>query len=100
MSQGSSHPKELGRDKQRIAAWAIIPMLILLVPFIAMQVTDEVQWDVADFVFAGVLLATAGIIYALLTPKSKTAIFHSAIGLVIIIVVVLIWIEFAVGIFS
>ena len=73
MSQGSSHSKELGRDTRRITAWAIIPLLILRVPFIAMQLTDEVQWDVADFAFAGVLLAAAGIIYALLTPKNKTA---------------------------
>jgi len=57
MSQGPSRSNELGRNPRRITAWAIFPLLLLLVPFIAMQFTAEVQWGVADFVFAGILLA-------------------------------------------
>ncbi len=100
MSQGPSRSNELGRNPRRITAWAIFPLLLLLVPFIAMQFTAEVQWGVADFVFAGILLAAAGLIFALLTPKRKTAMFRVIAGLVILIVIVLVWIELAVGIFD
>ena len=40
----------------------IIPLivsLILLVPFIAMQFTDEINWKPFDFVVAGLLLLGA-----------------------------------------
>jgi hypothetical protein len=35
--------------------------LILALPLVAMQITDEVVWSLADFVAAGVLLATIGV---------------------------------------
>jgi len=42
-------------SRWRIAAWAAAALLLLL-PLVAMQFTDEVVWDVADFAFAGALL--------------------------------------------
>lgn len=41
---------------------ALATALILLVPLVAMQFTDEIDWGVADFVFAGVLLAGTGLL--------------------------------------
>jgi hypothetical protein len=35
--------------------------LILALPLVAMQITDEVVWSLADFVAVGVLLATIGV---------------------------------------
>ena len=35
--------------------------LILSLPLVAMLITDEVVWSLADFVVAGVLLATIGV---------------------------------------
>jgi hypothetical protein len=35
--------------------------LILALPLVAMQITDEVVWSLADFIAAGVLLATIGV---------------------------------------
>ena len=46
----------------RIARWTVAGTLLAL-PAVAMQVTDEVNWTVSDFVFAGcnapLLLQTA-----------------------------------------
>ena len=42
-----------------MAAWGTAAGLMLL-PFLAMQVTDEVVRDLADFAFAGALLAGFG----------------------------------------
>lgn len=35
---------------------ALVTGLLLLVPLVAMQFTDEVRWNLADFVVAGALL--------------------------------------------
>ncbi len=99
MSQKPSNASKLGRDAQRIIAWAFIPLLLLL-PLIAMTHTNEVQWNAADFAFAGFILSMAGIVYSLLTPKRKTAMFRFLCGLTIFIGIVLIWAELAVGIFT
>ena len=36
--------------------------LVLLVPLVAMQFSDEVDWGVFDFVFAGIFLGVAGLL--------------------------------------
>jgi hypothetical protein len=41
---------------------ALATAIVLLVPLIAMQVTDGVAWSVADFVAAGVLVAGTGLL--------------------------------------
>jgi hypothetical protein len=41
---------------------ALATAFILLLPLVAMQVTDEVDWGLADFAFAGALLGGAGLL--------------------------------------
>jgi hypothetical protein len=41
---------------------ALATAFILLLPLVAMQITDEVDWGLADFVFAGALLAGTGLL--------------------------------------
>src|SRR3982751_4077064 len=53
-------------SRRRIGAWAAVVALILLLPLLAMQFTDEVRWGVADFVIAGALLFGAGLTYELI----------------------------------
>ena len=71
---------------------------ILLVPFIAMQFTGEVNWNAFDFVVAGVLLAGTGLAYVLSTMKMSSPRSRLAIGAVLAVVLVLVWAELAVGI--
>ena len=47
-------------SRWRIAAWSVAA-LVLLIPLIAMQFTDEVNWSGGDFVFAALLLLGVGI---------------------------------------
>lgn len=44
--------------------------LILSMPLVAMQVTDGVVWSRADFVLAGVLLATIGVVLELAARRA------------------------------
>ena len=51
-------------SRLRIAAWSAAA-LILLLPLVAMQFTDQVVWDVADFAIFGALLVGVGVAYEL-----------------------------------
>ena len=77
-----------------------IILFILLIPLIAMQFTDEVNWTAADFIVAGGLLFGAGLISEIVIRKTKN-IKHKMVLLgAIFIILILIWIELAVGIFG
>jgi hypothetical protein len=82
----------------RPAMWGLIAALLLL-PLVAMQFTREVAWDAADFVFAGVLLIGAGLIFELTAWRTKRLVWRLAIGGALIFVVLLIWAHAAVGVF-
>ena len=43
----------------RILGWGTA-LIMLLIPFISMQFTDEVDWTVSDFIVFGAMLAAAG----------------------------------------
>jgi hypothetical protein len=74
--------------------------LLLLIPFIAMQYTTEVKWTLADFVVAGGLLLTAGLLVELVLRKVTTRRNRIILCLTILLVLLLVWAELAVGIFG
>ena len=71
---------------------------LLLIPLIAMQFTNEVNWTLCDFVVAGILLFGTGIIFNLVVRKIKNIKYRIVIGVALLIVLLLIWAELAVGI--
>lgn len=73
--------------------------VILSMPFIAMQFTDEVQWDLRDFIVIGALLIGAGLAYELLAVRIAAK-HRPIIAVIVIAVVLLAWAEMAVGIFG
>lgn len=72
--------------------------ILLLIPFIAMQFTDEVNWTLMDFIIAGALLLGTGIMCEIALRKITNIKFRIAVCVVIILIFLLIWAEFAVGI--
>jgi hypothetical protein len=50
---------------------AFITAFLLLVPFVAMQYSEDVVWTTGDFVTAGVLLFGAGITFELLAASRR-----------------------------
>ena len=74
--------------------------IILLIPLIAMQFTDEVSWTLPDFVVAGVLLLGAGLMCDLVIRKVQNVNYRIAICIMILLALLLIWAELAVGIFG
>lgn len=74
--------------------------LILLLPLLAMQFTDEAAWDLFDFAIAGVLLLGTGVIYVLSARMVRTARYRVVLGLALAVALFLVWAELAVGIFG
>jgi len=74
--------------------------ILLLIPLIAMQFTDEVNWNLFDFIIAGTLLIGTGLIIQLVLRKTKKIKYRIIIVAALLIVFLLIWAELAVGIFG
>ncbi len=72
--------------------------LILAVPLVAMQFTDEVNWSALDFAVAAVLLFGAAGVYAFAAKLSQNSRYRAAVGVTITAVLLLIWAQLAVGI--
>ena len=73
--------------------------LILLVPLLAMQVTDEVAWTPSDFAVAGALLTATGLTYRLAVKKAGTiGAYRAAAGLALAAALLLVWLVGAVGV--
>jgi hypothetical protein len=85
------------RSRLRRAAWAAAA-LILLLPLFAMQITDQVAWDVADFVIFGALLVGAGVTFELAVRMTGNTAYRSAVGVALAAAFTLVWVNGAVGI--
>jgi hypothetical protein len=81
-----------------MAAWAAVVALILLIPLVAMQFSDEWNWNLFDFVFMGTLLFGAGLAYELVAKIGSTAAYRAAVGVAVATAAVLVWVNAAVGI--
>jgi hypothetical protein len=73
---------------------------VLLLPAVAMRFTDEVSWTSFDFVVAGALLLAAGLTFEFFARRSISMKGRIAAGLAIGAVLVVVWLELAVGIFG
>ena len=73
---------------------------LLLIPLIAMQFTTEVNWNLMDFVVAGILLFGFGLLIEFALRKIKKFNFRILALVSIVVVFLLIWAELAVGIFG
>lgn len=78
----------------------LIVAIILLIPFIAMQFTEEVKWSPFDFIVAGVLLLGTGLMIELVFRKVKKSTTRIAICTVVLLVLFIVWAELAVGVFG
>ena len=84
-------------SRWRIAGWGTAA-LILLLPFFAMQFTDEVVWDEADFAVIGAMLFGACGAYELAARMTGNIAYRAAVGVAVVAAFILIWMNLAVGI--
>jgi hypothetical protein len=85
--------------QNKLIVWiAVATGLLLLIPWIAMQFTSDVAWTLLDFVTAGALLFGTGLLFVLAARKLPK--HRVAIAIVLAAVLIYIWAELAVGIFT
>lgn len=87
-------------QNKRLVGILLTVAFLLLLPFVAMQFSTEVNWSAGDFVVAGVLLLGTGLLCELVLRKVKTTRNRIILVGVVLLAFLLLWIELAVGIFG
>ena len=79
----------------------ILPIvgLLLSIPLIAMQLTNEVNWSFFDFIIMGAFLTLTGLLIGIF-QKVKNSKNRLMLLITIVMMFFLIWAELAVGLFG
>jgi hypothetical protein len=83
--------------QKNIVRIAIITACALAVPLVAMQVSEEWNWDLFDFAFAGTLMFGTGMAYELLARRAARSAYRAGVGVALAAAFMLIWANAAVG---
>lgn len=82
----------------RLAARPVLAAAVLLmVPLVAMRLTDQVAWTLADFVVMGALVVGTGVLYELAAMKAGSTMYRLAAGVALGTAFLLVWSILAVG---
>lgn len=87
-------------QNKRLAGILLTVVILLLVPFFAMQFTSEVNWSAFDFLVAAILLFGTGLLIELVLRFVKKRNHRIFVCLGILAALFLLWAELAVGIFG
>lgn len=91
----ASEVRNLG-NRWRIAGWTAA-VCVLLLPFVAMRFTAEVNWTGLDFVFAAVLIGAVGLLFELAVRMSPNQYCRAGVALALAAGFLTIWATGAVG---
>lgn len=86
------------KNNKNIMLIALATALMLILPWVAMQFSSEVNWNFSDFVVAGLLLFGSGLTYELTARRNKNGSYRAALGIAVAAALMLVWINLAVGI--
>lgn len=86
-------------NRQRVTIYSIAAALVAI-PFIAMQFSKEVKWSGFDFLVAAILLFGTAFIIDQILRKVRSAKSRILLTIGVIVVLVLVWAELAVGVFG
>lgn len=93
----TKHGDEKRGNPLRIVVWGTA-VFALLLPWIAMQFTSEVDWDIVDFAVFGAMLLVVGGTYELATRLTGNKPYRLAVGIALLGAFLMTWINLAVGI--
>ncbi|CAI8932953.1 hypothetical protein [Chryseobacterium sp. IT-36CA2] len=87
-------------QKQKTIAIYVLPLALLSIPLLGNLFSKEVNWSASDFLIAGILLFATTFFINLVRSKIKKQSQKVMICIFIMLALVLIWLELAVGIFG
>lgn len=90
--------KEMEHKNLRLFGIILVVAILLLIPYLAMKFTSEVNWTVIDFIAAGVMLLGTGLSIELILRKVTALKYRLALCAAALIALFVIWAELAVGI--
>jgi len=85
---------------KRVIGIVLTVTLLLIAPLVAMQFTDEVKWGPFDFVIAAILLIVTGFLVEFVMRRVKKVGKRTVLIFSILMALILLWAEIAVGIFG
>jgi hypothetical protein len=85
-------------QNKRLIGILLAVAFLLLVPLVAMQFTDEVNWTETDFIVMGALLLGTGLLYELAARRTGNIAYRAAVGVAVVTALILVWMNLAVGI--
>jgi hypothetical protein len=91
--------RSLGNNKRLVGILVAVTVL-LLIPLTAMQFTNEVDWNLFDFIIMGILLLGTGFLCELVMRKAKKTQHQILVCTGILLAFFLVWAELAVGVFG
>lgn len=83
-------------NRWRVAGWALAVSLLAL-PFVAMQLTREVNWTGSDFVFAATMIGGVGLLFELTVRMSDDRYYRAGVALALVASFLTLWATGAVG---
>jgi len=97
MSEHTHRPATSQVRIVRVLGWGFA-LALLLLPLVAMQFTEEVNWSPGDFVFAAILIGGVGVAMEVAVRLSSKREYHIASAIALLAAFLLVWINAAVGI--
>lgn len=90
----------MNKANQRLLKTILSLEALLLIPLIGMQVSEEVNWSLFDFLSMGLLLLGLGIMIELLLRIVNRKFIRILLIGAVILLFLLTWAELAVGVFG
>ncbi|WP_336690822.1 MULTISPECIES: hypothetical protein [unclassified Chryseobacterium] len=87
-------------EKQKTTIIFAVPALLMLTAFFANLFAEDWNWSPADFIIAGSLLFGTAFFINLVIRSKKSLRYKLLICFAILLVLALVWIELAVGLFG
>jgi hypothetical protein len=89
------------RNRRSVIPWRAggwgFAALILLLPLVAMLFTNEVNWTVSDFLFAGLMIGVTGLILELTVRSSRNPAYRGGVAFAVAASFLIVWANGAVG---
>lgn len=89
----------ISKNKRLFILLTVVAVL-LSIPFIAMFFTNEVNWNIRDFAVAGVILTGTVLAIEFIIRRVTKPNHRIILAMSVLFVLILFWMELAVGIFG